>query len=347
MDSEMNISRLLLLFLRILQCLSSLIVIITEILRNTHILYLIEWEKNMKVKENKYELFFEYFVMSLGFATSAFYIFRFNQRWRQPYKCDIFIDCILMNSWMIFGILRLSPQFDDADLLKCSRYDAVKRRGCITYVTTLALAYFISASYFLTAMVSTWIRAEKNSLVNSTNNPTNHLTTNNNNNSFHSSKSSFNRSESNGRNSQIINNIHLAHEFNRTDGTIVILRKPTPPFFRHGSSSRNSSLYENSLDSNKRKYMSEYSLDSSFSRTYGSIIIPRKYLPNSSQSETDTNTSSTTSKRDGSIIIGRNQIISTYTSNSENSSKRLSSAYSEKTSISSKYDGSIIIKFVA
>ncbi|CAG8476818.1 5414_t:CDS:2 [Rhizophagus irregularis] len=219
-----------------------------------------------RVIPNNYELFFEYCVMNLGFVLSALYLFQLNQRRKQgPYKLHIFVDCVLMNAWMIFGILRLSPQFDMSNILTCNQYQFKQREGCITYISTLVLGYVISAG-------------SKNINV-------------------------------------AINQDDI--EFNRSDGTIVIFRKPSPSFLKHERFSDNSS---------NNSYISEYSLGSSFSRTYGSIIIPRKYS-------------------DDSNIIGRNQIVSTHSENSINS-KRLSSTFSDKTSRSSNYDGSIIIKLV-
>jgi len=258
--------------------------------------------------------------------------------------------------------------------LTCSQYEPKHREGCIAYISTLVLGYSISASYFLTAIISTWIwtgkddsqtNSNSNSNTNANLNPNQNPTNSNINNNCNSSSpksSPLNRTklskldETNyhdlpqtitiTQDEFVAHNKHLLHlfnedsEFNRTDGTIVIFRRPSPSFLKYEPSSRNSSLYEN--NSSSSKYTSEYSLDSSFSRIYGSIIIPRKYT---SQSETDNSTSSTMSKYDGSIIIDRGQINSTYSENSTGS-KRLSSSLSEETSRSSNYDGSIIIKLV-
>lgn len=254
-----------------------------------------------------------------------------------------------MNAWMIFGILRLSPQFDMSNILTCNQYQFKQREGCITYISTLVLGYVISGSYFLTAIISTWLWMEqKNSQLNSISisypnpnpNPNSNsnfnfnFNSNSNPNHNHNRISNFNSNiNSNPINSNLISsfdstklagskNINVAInqddiEFNRSDGTIVIFRKPSPSFLKHERFSDNSS---------NNSYISEYSLGSSFSRTYGSIIIPRKYS-------------------DDSNIIGRNQIVSTHSENSINS-KRLSSTFSDKTSRSSNYDGSIIIKLV-
>ncbi|GBC23431.2 hypothetical protein GLOIN_2v1599001 [Rhizophagus irregularis DAOM 181602=DAOM 197198] len=271
-------------FTRLLQCLGSLITIIIEILRHTGSIIDLK-----RVIPNNYELFFEYCVMNLGFVLSALYLFQLNQRRKQgPYKLHIFVDCVLMNAWMIFGILRLSPQFDMSNILTCNQYQFKQREGCITYISTLVLGYVISGSYFLTAIISTC------NLISS----------------FDSTKLAGSKNINVAINQDDI-------EFNRSDGTIVIFRKPSPSFLKHERFSDNSS---------NNSYISEYSLGSSFSRTYGSIIIPRKYS-------------------DDSNIIGRNQIVSTHSENSINS-KRLSSTFSDKTSRSSNYDGSIIIKLV-
>ncbi|CAI2168487.1 3294_t:CDS:2 [Funneliformis geosporum] len=262
-----------------------------------------------------------------------------------------------------------------ASFLTCSSYESRQRQGCITYLITLTFGFFISALYILSSILTTWLWTRSSSATNTNSNPNRPNLDNAIDESSKSSSlilSKFNQI----RNSQIIDDIlefqdeqrnseilaemslkefielnkrfsHLFNdgsEFNGTDGTIVIFRKPSPSYLRYESSSRNSSynsLCESNLEANRRKYMSEYSLDSSFSRTYGSIIIPRKYLPNAAHSETDS-TNSVISRCEGTIIMGRNQITSTY---SENSSKRLSSAFSDQTS-SSKYDGSIIIKLV-
>ncbi|GBB84583.1 hypothetical protein RclHR1_11150008 [Rhizophagus clarus] len=343
-------------FTRLIQCVGSLIVIIVEILRHTGTINLIESEKDTT---NDYELFFEYCVMNLGFVLSALYLFRFNQRWEHgPYKVDIFIDCILMNAWMIFGILRLSPEFDNDNVLSCNKYEVERRGGCIVYISTLILGYFISGSYFSTAILSTWLWTEQKSQTDFNSNSNNNNNSNSNNNSNINTDSNIsnfnfyinpinNNSSSlldqtksvETKNSQNIPQIVTITdddiEFNRTDGTIVIFRKPSPSFLKYGrSSSNNSSLL--SLHENN-SFISEYSLGSSFSRTYGSIIIPRKY------NERDTSIHNSV-QRD-SITIGGNQTISTYSENSINS-KRLSSSLSDKTSRSSNYDGSIIIKLV-
>lgn len=342
--SKMNTPRLLLLFFRVLQCFASLIIIITDILRHNHIINLIESEN--KIKPNSFELLYGYLVMNLGCAVSVLHILRINGQCLKlgSYKFDIIIDCLLMNAWMIFGILRLSPQFDDSSFLTCSQYDPNKRIGCFAYITTVTLGYLISASYFLTSMVSTWICT-----ANSANNNVDDNNFNSRNYNF--PKSTSNRAELNEsneiRNSQTTDNIstiregenknseirevslkeflehnkHLTHllngdsELNMTDGTFV-LHKPSPGFLRYESPSRNSSLY---------------SLDSSFSRIYGSIIISRK------QNELDTNNSSGAS-RNGSFIVSGNPA-------SSRSDKSIS-ILSDKTSRSSKYDGSIIIKLV-
>ncbi|RGB36720.1 hypothetical protein C1646_696675 [Rhizophagus diaphanus] len=346
-----------LILLRLLQCFGSLITIIIEILRHTGSIINLK-----KVIPNNYELFFEYCVMNLGFVLSALYLFQLNQRRKQgPYKLHIFVDCVLMNAWMIFGILRLSPQFDMSNILTCNQYQFKQREGCITYISTLVLGYIISGSYFLTAIISTWLWMEqKNSQPNFISisnpnpnpnpNPNSNFNLNFNSNSNsnfnsipnhnlnhyrnHNCFSNFNSNiNSNPINSNLISsldstklsgtkNINVAInqddiEFNRPDGTIVVFRKPSPSFLKHERFSDNSS---------NNSYISEYSLGSSFSRTYGSIIIPRKYS-------------------DDSNIIGRNQIVSTHSENSINS-KRLSSSFSDKTSRSSNYDGSIIIKLV-
>uniref|UniRef100_A0A1D1XCE8 MARVEL domain-containing protein n=1 Tax=Anthurium amnicola TaxID=1678845 RepID=A0A1D1XCE8_9ARAE len=364
MDSGTNMPRLYLFLLRILQCFGSLTIIIIEILRHTNVIYPIE--SRMDVVENEYELFFEYCVMNLAFVTSALYIFRFNQRWKQgPYKYDILIDCVLMNAWMIFGILRLSPEFDDSNVLNCSQYPPKQHKGCVTYISTLVLGYATSASYFFTAIISTWLWTRKGSEVNTnpnnlTNNNTDdiNVTINNtdNTNNPSSVKISSNQTKLNEsketkntvtqdgeiRNSGSIssneftsNNQNLSHlsnedsEFNRTDGSILILCKPSPHFLKHETPpSHHSSLDENSINS---KCISEYSLDSSFSKTYGPIIIPRKYTTYSES------TASTNSKYDGSVIADRNHPISTYSE---------ASSLSDITSRSSRYDGSIIIKLV-
>ncbi|CAG8521230.1 8919_t:CDS:1 [Funneliformis caledonium] len=277
-----------------------------------------------------------------------------------------------MNAWMIFGLLRLSPQFNNSSFLTCSSIEPYhQRQGCITYLVTLIIGFFISALYILSSILTAWLCTRSSSATNTNPNP------NQSNLDSESSKSSLSLTLSKLnqiRNSQIVNDFsefqdgefrhseihaemslkefvelnkrfsHLFNdgsEFNGTDGTIVIFRRPSPSYLRYEQSSRNNSLCESYLEANRRKYMSEYSLDSSFSRTYGSIIIPRKYLPSTARSETDS-TNSMLSRCDGSILVGRNQITSTY---SDNSSKRLSSAFSDQTT-SSKYDGSIIIKLV-
>ncbi|RIA88474.1 hypothetical protein C1645_877344 [Glomus cerebriforme] len=339
MDAQINTLRLFLFFFRILQCSGSLTIVILEILRHTGAVFLIE--SRMTVGDNYLELFFEYCVMNLGFVTSVLYLIRFNQRCKLgPYKYDVLIDCVLMNGWMIFGILRLSPQFDNSNNLTCNQYEFKEYNGCVTYVSSLIIGYLISASYFFSALVTTWLWMEKNQSTINNNNSTNNNTinTNNNNNNHLSFSKSLTSTElGETRNSRaefslrefIEHNKHLSpllnrdSEFNRTDGTIVIFRKPSPSYLKYESpSSHNSSLYENSA-------ASEYSLDSSFSKTYGPIIIPRKY---NTQGESD--------------IINRNQIFSTYSDGSNNSNKRLSSALSDVTSRSSRYDGSIIIKLV-
>lgn len=326
----MNTPRILLLFLRVLQCIASLIIVIIEILRHSRIINSIEPD-NLTI--NNIELLYGYLVMNLGLIASVIYIFRSSGQClkQRSYKFDIIIDCLLMNAWMVFGILKLSPQFDNPNFLYCSQYD--ERSGCIIYISVVVLGYFIAATYFLTSMTCTWI-CTANSATNNDSNNRNHYIP----------KSPSNRTESNEiRNSQIISEIvttqenselrteislreflehnkHLAHllhgdsELNIADGAFV-LRKPSPGFLKYESSSRNSSLY---------------SLDSSFSRIYGSIIISRR-----SPSELESNRAS----NNGSIIIGRNQTFST-------DSDRTSSTLSDKTSRSSKYDGSIIIKLV-
>jgi len=345
----MNTPRLLLLFFRVLQCFASLIIIITDILRHNHIINLIESEKN--INSNTFELFYGYLVMNLGCVVSVLHILRINGQFLKlgSHKFDIIVDCLLMNAWMIFGILRLSPQFDDSSFLSCNQYDPNKRIGCVAYITTVSLGYFISASYFLTSMVSTWI-CTANSVTNNNDDDDKFNCRN-----YNFPKSTSNRAELNEsneiRNSQTIDNIsttiregenknseirevslkeflehnkHLTHllngdsELNMTDGAFV-LHKPSPGFLRYESSSRNSSLY---------------SLDSSFSRIYGSIIISRK------QNELDPNNSSGASgaSRNGSFIVSGNPA-------SSRSDKSIS-VLSDKTSRSSKYDGSIIIKLV-
>jgi hypothetical protein len=279
-----------------------------------------------------------------------------------------------MNAWMIFGILRLSPEFESDDVLACNQYEDELRKGCIVYISSVALGYCISGSYFLTAILSTWLWSEKGNLQTNSNSNSN---SNHNHNPNHNRNSNYTNSDSNTNsnfnfyinsyvNSNSINNnslspldqtklaernncrnnndltqiVTIKHddiEFNRTEGTIIIFRKPSPSFLKYEHSSSNSSLYENN------SCISEYSLGSSFSRTYGSIIIPRK---NSIQNEYDTSTNnSRQSKLDDSTLIGRSQSISTYSENSINS-KHLSSSLSDQTSRSSKYDGSIIIKLV-